>query len=100
MRCVLAAMMWCVFLGPASRAEADDAAVRKIAPPPRPVPVSTAQVAALDELSRSPEHARVALARASYSPEAARTMTDISGAAVQIAIPGSILTVLIAAAPL
>jgi hypothetical protein len=92
--------MLVILLGLVSPAGADDAAVRRVAPPARPIPVSPAQFDALEQLSRRPEHAQVAQARASYSPEAARTMTEIGVAATQIAIPASILTVLIAAAPL
>jgi hypothetical protein len=100
MRRVAAALMLGMLLGLVSQAEADDTAGRRVAPPARPIPVSPAQLDALEQLSRRSEHAQVAQARASYSPEAARTMTEISVAATQIAIPASILTALIAAAPL
>ena len=72
----------------------------RITPPSRPIPVSVAQFDVLQRLSSQPEHARVLAQRAAYSPKAARTMTEIGVRATQIAIPGTILTLLIAAAPL
>jgi hypothetical protein len=64
------------------------------------LPITAAQAQALERLSHHPAHAAVADARAAYSPEVARTMTEISAHAVQIGVPGAILAVLIAAAPL
>lgn len=69
-------------------------------PLPRPLPITAAQDQALQQLSQQPEHAPASLARASYSPEAARKLTEFGVHATQVAIPGSILIALIAAAPL
>ncbi len=71
-----------------------------VAPPPRPLPITATQAEALEQLSATPEYAVAADTRASYSPEASRKMTDLSAAAVQLGIPGTILALLIAAAPL
>ena len=100
MRAIVAVLVLGTFAVTASAAQAADTNCRRLAPPPRPIPVTVAQFDALDELSHQPEHAAVAAKRASYSPEAARTMTDIGAAAFQIGFPGAILAVLIAAMPL
>ena len=73
---------------------------QQITPPSRPIPVSVAQFDVLQRLSSQPEHARVLAQRAAYSPKAARTMTEIGVRATQIGIPATMLTLLIAAAPL
>ena len=71
-----------------------------LTPPPRPVPFTAAQARSLEQLSLQPQHVVVATARAAYSPEIDRTMTEVGVRAVQIGIPGGILALLIAAAPL
>ena len=71
-----------------------------LAPPPRPLAITANQAVALEQLASQPEHQSAQLARASYSPEAARQMVELGVAATQISIPGAILAVLIAAAPL
>ena len=88
----------CVFF--ASPAWAVGQSQRTLSRPARPLPVSAEQYAALQDLSKRPEHAAVATARASYSPEVARTMTEFGVQATQIGIPTAILITLIAAAPL
>lgn len=101
MRCLVAlAVLACTILVVPQSAIAEETTQQRVGPPVRPLPLSTAQYDALEELASQPENAQLADARASYSPEAARVMTEISVAATQIAIPASILTVLIAAAPL
>ena len=90
----LIAMAACLATVPPAAAGPHDP---RITPPPRPLPVSVAQFDALQQLSSQPEHARVLAQRAAYSPQAARTMTEIGVRATQIAIPGTILTLLIAA---
>ena len=93
----LIAMAACLVTAPPAVAGPHD---QRITPPPRPLPVSVAQFDVLQRLSSQPEHARVLAQRAAYSPKAARTMTEIGVRATQIAIPGTILALLIAAAPL
>ena len=91
--------------GPVS---ADDDSGTKVTAPPLtgvahvkgPLPITAAQDQALQQLSQQPEHAPASLARASYSPEAARKLTEFGVHATQAAIPLSIVAVLIAAAPL
>ena len=93
----LIAMAACLVTAPPAVAGPHD---QRITPPPRPLPVSVAQFDALEQLSSQPEHARVLAQRAAYSPKAARTMTEIGVRATQIGIPATMLTLLIAAAPL
>ena len=112
MRILTAILALAICLGATPAVSAgDDSAPRVIAPPstdappvkgppPRPLPITAAQAQALQELSRQPEHAPASLARASYSPQAARKLSEFGVHATQAAIPLSIAAVLIAAAPL
>jgi len=72
----------------------------KVSPPARPLPITVEQADALEEIAESPPHAVPEDTRAAYSPEADRFTTELSVRAVQIGIPGTILGILIAAAPL
>ncbi|MCH7813329.1 MAG: hypothetical protein IID40_04835 [Planctomycetes bacterium] len=74
--------------------------VRVIMPPSRPLPITADQAAALRALSDAPQHAAARVARASYSPEAARRMTEFGVHATQAVLPSALLLLLIAAAPL
>ncbi|MCP4247640.1 MAG: hypothetical protein GY778_11375 [bacterium] len=95
------------FVGPALAApDNDDRAAdgasqaRVITPPSRPLPITADQAAALKTLSDEPQHASARVARASYSPEAARRMTELGVLASQAVLPSTVLALLIAAAPL
>ena len=85
---------------PADQAAADAPQVRVVTPPSRPLPITADQAAALRALSDGPQHAAARVARASYSPEAARRMTEIGVHASQAVLPTAVLAILIAAAPL
>jgi len=71
-----------------------------LTPPPRPLPLTCEQDWALQELSASPEHADAALAGASYSPATERKLRKIGVHVTQAILPVTVLTLLIAAAPL
>jgi len=71
-----------------------------LTPPPRPLPLTCEQDWALQELSAAREHADAALAGASYSPATERKLRKIGVHVTQAILPATVLTLLIAAAPL
>ncbi len=82
------------------------AATLAAAPPSRPVPLTASQMAAIRELEQQPQHAAVRAVRATYkserekSLEFTRASDDFWTAVWQGGFPGTILAVLICAAPL
>lgn len=85
-----------VAVGFAAAASASD----EKTPPRRLLHLTMDQIAAIEQYADHPRHAIDPATRASYSPKAARAVDDISARAVQFGIPGGILALLIAAAPL
>ncbi|MCA9250909.1 MAG: hypothetical protein KDA54_07220 [Phycisphaerales bacterium] len=71
-----------------------------VTPPQRPGAITAEQLVALETLADNPKHAVPADTRAAYSPEAAKTMKSLSGPAFYAGYGGTLLWVLIAAAPL
>lgn len=71
-----------------------------VTPPQRPVTITAEQLSALEKLADNPKHAVPADTRAAYSPEAAKTMKSLSGPAFYAGYGGTILWILLAAAPL
>ena len=101
MRWLVAALAIGIWLAAASPVAADEGSGPKAtAPPARPLPITAAQLRAIDDLSHQPPHAQAATIRASYSPETARKMTQIGVHLSQTILPGIVLTLLIMAAPL
>lgn len=101
MRWLLSALVIGMWLAGASPVVADGGATPKATTPPsRPLPITADQLRAIDNLSRQPPHAQAATIRASYSPETARKMTEIGVHVTQAILPGTVLTLLIMAAPL
>ena len=100
MRWILAALVVGVWLAGASPVAADNASTPQATPPPRPLPITAAQLQAIDSLCHHPQHARAATIQASYSPETARKMTEIGVHVSQAILPTTVLTLLIMAAPL
>jgi len=80
--------------------------IASAAPPPRPLQLTPAQFDQLCQLETQAEHVAVLDVRASYTSEreakleATRLADDVSTAAYQFGWPGTILLILICAAPL
>ncbi|GJM24932.1 MAG: hypothetical protein DHS20C16_13470 [Phycisphaerae bacterium] len=71
-----------------------------VTPPQRPVSITVDQLAALEALADNPKHSVSPDTRAAYSPEAAKTIKSLSGPAFYAGYGGTLLFLLIAAAPL
>ena len=69
-------------------------------PPARPLPLTDAQLAALDRLSQSPDHAAVNDLHAELSKRQRKVLAEAGAHAFYIAFAGAIVTTLIFAAPL
>ncbi len=101
MRWIAVAMTLAVLLVAPAPTLADDApAASVVAPPARPLPITTSQMQAIERVCRQPQHADAVATRASYSPETARKMSEIGVHATQAVLPGAVLALLILAAPL
>ncbi|HUU85333.1 MAG TPA: hypothetical protein VM243_17675 [Phycisphaerae bacterium] len=101
MRTLLPVLIIGVWLAAPAMARADESSSRDLAAPPsRPLPITAAQLRAIDDLSSQPQHAQAATVRASYSPETARLMGEIGVHATQAILPTTVLTLLLMAAPL
>ena len=69
-------------------------------PPQRPVSITVDQLAALEALADDPNHSVSPDTRAAYSPEAAKTIKSLSGPAFYAGYGGTLMFLLLAAAPL
>ncbi len=69
-------------------------------PPQRPVAITADQLAALEVLADNPKHAVSPDTRAAFTPEAAKTMQSLSSPAFFAGYGGTLLYILLAAAPL
>ena len=99
-RIALALSLGIWLVGPAPTLAEDTSGAQVVAPPARPLPITTPQMHAIERICRQPQHADAASTRASYSPETARKMTEIGVHATQAVLPGAVLALLILAAPL
>jgi hypothetical protein len=90
-----------ILLAGPSPAVADNAPQAQVTTPPaRPLPITTEQLLAINQVCHQAEHAPAAYVRAAYSPETARKMQQIGVHVTQAILPSVVLGLLIAAAPL
>lgn len=69
-------------------------------PPSRPLALTAVQINDLEDLARQPQYGVAPDTPASYSPKAARTLTELSAPGFYVGYFGTLIWVLVAAAPL
>lgn len=100
MRNQLVAGAFVTLLACAAVSRANGPADSNLRPPTRPLPFTAAQVTSLQSFAAIAPNADLVNLRASYSPEAERTVVEWGVLGSQTVVPLAIIITLIAAAPL
>ncbi len=90
-RMVLALTLGIWLIGPAPTLAQDASGAQVVAPPARPLPITTSQMIAIERVCRQPQHADAASTRASYRLELfSRHNPQYGGAHFRLIIPSQI----------